>query len=186
MGSHSLLQGICPTQGLNPGLLHCRKILYHLFIAGRLFTTNFSSVQLLNRVWLFATPWTVACQASLSLNISQSLPKFMFIALVMPSSHLILWHPLLLLPLFLPSIRDCSNEPSVCIRWPKYWSFSFTLRTSSEYSGLICVKIDWFDLLDQLFSLVDGKTIFLLITPFRPWFFFYSTSFFIPFKLFSA
>ena len=132
-----------------------------------------------------ATAWTVACRASLSLNISQSWPKFMYIGSVMPSSRLILWYPRLLLPLFLPSIRDCSNEPSVCIRWPKYWSFSFIVRPSSEYSGLISFKIDWFDLLDQLFSLVDGKTISSLITSFRPWFFFYSRSFF-PFKLFST
>jgi len=97
--------------------------------------------------WLFATPWTAACQASLSLIISWSLQKFMFIALVMSSNHLMLWHSLLLLPSIFPSIRDFSNESSVCIRWPKYWSFSFSLSPSSEYSGLISLKIDWFNLL---------------------------------------
>ena len=98
-------------------------------------------------VWLFVTPWTAELQASLSLTISQSLPKFMSIASVMQSSHLILWCPLLLLPSIFPSIRDFSNEPSVHIRWPKYWSFSFSVSPSSEYSRLISLKIDWFDLL---------------------------------------
>ena len=95
-------------------------------------------------VQLFATPWTAARQASLSLTISQNLPKFVSIALVMPSSHLILWCPLLLLPSIFPSIRDSFNESSVHIRWPKYWSFS--ISPSSEYSGLISFRIDWFDL----------------------------------------
>ena len=92
-----------------------------------------------------ATPWTTACQASLSLTIFWSLHKFVFIALVMPSSHLILWRPLLFLPSIFPSTRDFSNEPSFQIRWPKYWSFSFS--PSSEYSGLISLQVDWFDLL---------------------------------------
>ena len=92
-----------------------------------------------------ATPWTTACQASLSLTIFWSLHKFVFIALVMPSSHLILWSPLLFLPSIFPSTRDFSNEPSFRIRWPKYWSFSFS--PSSEYSGLISLQVDWFDLL---------------------------------------
>ena len=103
-------------------------------------------VQSPSRVWLFVTPWTAARQASPSLTISQSLPKFMFIASVMPSSHLILWCPLLLLPLIIPIIRDFSNESAVHIRWPKYWSFSFSISSSSEYSVLISLKIDWFDL----------------------------------------
>ena len=109
------------------------------------------------------TPWTTALQASLSFTISQSLPKFIFFALVMSSSHLILWSPLLLLPLIFPSIRDFSNELSVRIRWPKYWSFSFSISPSSEYSGLISLKIDWFDLLavqgtfrSLLFSQFEG------------------------------
>ena len=100
-----------------------------------------------SRIWLFESPWTVACQASLSLTISWSLPKFMFIASVMPSSHLILWCPLLLLPLIFLSIRDFSSESSVRIRWPKYWSFGFGVIPSSEYSGLISFRIDWFDFL---------------------------------------
>ena len=94
-------------------------------------------------VQLFATPWTAAYQASLSLSISQSLPKFMSNASVMPSSHLILSHPLLPLPSILPCIRVFSNELSVRIRWPKYWSFSFSISPSNEYLGLISLKIDW-------------------------------------------
>ena len=86
------------------------------------------------------------------LTISQSLPEFMFIALVMPSSHLILWWPLLLLPLIFPGIRDFSNKSSVWIRWPKYWNFSFSISPSSEYSGLISLKIDWSKGLSEVFS----------------------------------
>ena len=100
-------------------------------------------VQLPSRIQLFETPWTAAHQVSLTLTISWSLPKFMFIALVMPSSHLVLWCPLLL-PSIFPSIRDFSNELAVCIRWPKYCSFS--ISPSREYSGFISLKIDWFDL----------------------------------------
>ena len=93
------------------------------------------------------TPWTAARQASLSISNSQSLLKLMFIKLVMPSNHLILCHPLLLLPSIFPSIRVFSNESVLHIRWPKCWSFSFSINTSNEYSGLICFRIDWFDLL---------------------------------------
>ena len=107
----------------------------------------YAVVQLPSCVWLFATPWTVACQASLSLTISQSLPKFMSIALEMPSSHRILWCPLFLLSSIFPSIRDFSNELAVCNRWPKYWSFSFSISPSNKNSGLISLKIDWCDLL---------------------------------------
>ena len=103
-------------------------------------------VQLLSRVWLFVTPWTAAHQASLSLSISRSLPKFMSIALVITYRHLILWYPLLLLPSIFPTIRDFSNESPVCIRWSKYWSFSFSISPSNDYSVLISLKIDWFDL----------------------------------------
>ena len=103
-------------------------------------------VQFPSHVWLFATPWTAAHQASLSLTISQSLLKFMSIAMVMSSSHLIFWCPLLLPSVFL-SIRDFSNEWAVYIRWPKHWSFSFSISPSKECSGLISLKIDWFDLL---------------------------------------
>ena len=104
-------------------------------------------VQFLSRVWLFVTPWTVAHQASLSYMISWSLLKLMLIETVMLSNHLILCHPLLLLLSFFPSIRVFSNESAVCIRWSKYWSFSFSISPSNEYSGLISFKIDWFDLL---------------------------------------
>ena len=93
----------------------------------------------------FVIQWTAACQAFLSFTISQSLPNFTFIVRVMPSSHLTLWHPLFLLSSIFPSIKDFSNESSVHIRWPKYWSFS--ISPFSEYSGFISLKIDWFDLL---------------------------------------
>ena len=104
-------------------------------------------VQSLSHVQFFVTPWTEALQASLSLLISWSLPKFMFIASVMPSSHLVLCRHLLLLPSIFPSIRDFSSESASCIRWPNYWSFSFSISPSNQYSGLISLKIDWFDLL---------------------------------------
>ena len=191
VGSLSLLQEIFPTQGLNPGLLHCRQILYQLShkgsprilewvacpfsressqprnwtevscIAGGFFTNwpmteaiplqhckaTISLVQLLSRILLFVTLWTAARQASLSITNSQSLLKLMSIKLVMPSNHLILCHPLLLLPSVFPSIRVFPKESVLCIRWPKYWSFSFSISPSSEYSGLISFRIDWLDLL---------------------------------------
>ena len=106
-----------------------------------------SSVQSLNHVRLVATPWTAAPQASLSITNSQSLPKLMSIESVMPSNHLILCHLLLLLPSIIPSIRVFSNESILHIRWPKYWSFSFTISPSNEYSGLISFRTDWLDLL---------------------------------------
>ena len=93
------------------------------------------------------TPWTAACQVSLSITVSQSLLKLMFIESVMSTSHLILCLPLLLLPLIFPSIRLFSNESVLCIRWPKYWSFSCSISPSSEYSELISFKMDWLDLL---------------------------------------
>ena len=106
---------------------------------------QFSSVQSFSHVRLFVTPWTAARQASLSFTSSRSLLKPMSIESVMPSNHLILCHPLLLPPLIFPSIRVFSNESVLRIRWPKYWSFS--ISPSSEYSGLISFRIDWFDLL---------------------------------------
>ena len=106
-----------------------------------------SSVQLLSHVRLFVTTWTVACQASLSITNFQSLLKLMSIDSVMPSNHLILCHPLLLLPSIFPSIRVFSNEPVLCIRWSKYWSFSFSISPSNEYSGLISFRMDGLDLL---------------------------------------
>ena len=115
----------------------------------------FSSVQLLSHVWLFATPWTATWQASLSINNSWSLLKLMSIKLVMPSNHLILCRPLLLLPSILPSIRVFSNESVLHTTWPKYWSFSFSISTSSEYSGLISFRMDWLDLQETLKSLLQ-------------------------------
>ena len=107
----------------------------------------FSSVQSFSRVWLFATPWIAARQASLSVTNSQSLLKLMSIVSVMSSSHLILCHPLLLLPLIPPSIRVFSSESALHIRWPKYWSFSFSISPSNEHPGRISFRMDWLDLL---------------------------------------
>ena len=106
-----------------------------------------SSVQLLSRVWLFVTLWTTARRASLSITNSQSLPKLMSIELVMPSNHLILCHPLLLLPPIPPSITVFSNESTLHMRWPKYWSFSFSIIPSNEHPGLVSFRMDWLDLL---------------------------------------
>ena len=106
-----------------------------------------SSVQSLSRVRLFATPWIAARQASLSITNSQSLLKLTSIELVMLSSHLILCHPLLLLPSIPPRIRVFSSESVLCIKWPKYWSFSFSISPSNEHSGLISFRMDWLDLL---------------------------------------
>ena len=108
----------------------------------------FSSVQLLSHVRLFATPWTTARQASLSITNSRSPPKPMSTELVMPSKHLILCRPLLLLPSIFPSIRVFSNESALHIRWPKYWSFNFNISPSSEHPGLISFRMDWLDLLE--------------------------------------
>ena len=126
------------------------------------------AVQLLSHVWLFVTPWTAVCWASLSITISGSLLKLMSIKLVMPSNHLILCNPLLL-PSIFPSIRVFSKKPALCIRWPKYWSFNFSISPSKEYSGLISFRIDWFDLAVQgaLKSLLQHH---------RPLIFYYSSS----------
>ena len=102
---------------------------------------------MLSHVRLFATPWTAACQASLSITNTQSLLKSMSIKWVMPSNHLILCCPLLLLPSIFPSIRVFSNESVLHITWPKYWNFSFSISPSNEYSGLISFRMDWLDLL---------------------------------------
>ena len=102
-------------------------------------------VQSLSNIPLFPTPWTTACQASLSFTISQSLLKLTSIESVMPSNHLMLCCPLLLLPSIFPNIRVFSNELALRIRWPKYWSFRFNISPSNEYSGLISFRIDWFD-----------------------------------------
>ena len=108
---------------------------------------QFSSVHSLSRVWLFATPWIAAHQASLSITNSQSSLRLTSIDSVMPSSHLILCHPLLLLPPIPPSIRVFSNESTICMRWPKYWSFSFSIIPSKGIPGLISFRMDWLDLL---------------------------------------
>ena len=110
-------------------------------------TVLYCSLQLLSQVWLCETPWTAAHQASLSITKSQSLLKLMSTESVMPSNHLILSSPLLL-PSIFPSIRVFSNESVLCIMWPKYWSFSFSISPSKDYSGLISFRIDWFDLLE--------------------------------------
>ena len=109
--------------------------------------TLFSSVQSLSCVQLFVTPWTAAHQASWSFTISQSLLKLMSVESVMPSNHLILCRPLLLLPSIFPSIRVFSNESALCISWPKYWSFNFNISPSNEHPGLISFRMDWLDLL---------------------------------------
>ena len=107
----------------------------------------FSSAQLLSHVQLFATPWIAGHQASLFITSSQSSPKLMCIELVMPSSHLILCDPLLLLPPVPPSIRVFSNESTLCMRWPKYWSFSLSISPSNEHPGLVSFRMEWLDLL---------------------------------------
>ena len=121
--------------------VHVYSSTYHITLL------QFSSVQSLCCVWLFATPWTAAHQASLSITNSQSLPKLMPSELVMPSNHFILCHPFLLPSSIFPSIRVVSNESVLHIRWPKYWSFSFSISPSNEYSRLISFTIDWLDLL---------------------------------------
>ena len=148
--SHSLwylllTSSLFPYKIKNPGTVfhvHCSipsawTVLRHMVVA----------VQSRSHVWLFVTPWTAACQASLSFTISRSLLKFMSIESVMPSNYLFLCLPLLLLPSIFPSIRVLFNDSTLHIRWPKYWSFSFSISPSNEYSGLISFRIDWFDLL---------------------------------------
>ena len=114
-------------------------------------------VQSLSHVLLFVTPWTAACQAFLSFTISWSLLKLMSIELVKPYNHLILCYPLLLLPSIFPSIRVFSDESTLRIRWPKYWSFSFSISPSNEYSGLISIRIYWFDLLTMQGTLQESS-----------------------------
>ena len=123
---------------------------------------QFSRVQLLSCVWLFATPWTAAYQASLFITNSWSLLKLMSIESVMPSNHLILCHPFLLLSSVLPSIRVFFSESVLCSRWPKDWNFSFSISPSNEYSGLISFRMDWFDLLASkgLSRVFSNTTIF--------------------------
>ena len=127
------------------------------------FPWTFSSVQLLSRVRLFATPWTAAHQASLSITNSQSLLKLMSIESVMPSNHLILCHPLLLPPSIFPSIRIFSDESVLHIRWPKYWSFGFSISPSREHSGLISFRMDWFDLFAVPWTLYGCSSLFKIL-----------------------
>ena len=149
MGCHFLLQGIFLTQGWNPSLWHLldwQADSLPLSHPDVLYIGQLSSV--VHCVRLFATPWTAACQASLSITNSWSLLKLMSIKSVMPSNHFILCHCLFLLPSIFPSLRVFSNESALCIRWPKYWSFSFSISPSNlKYSGLISFRNDWFDLL---------------------------------------
>ena len=126
-------------------MVYCKLIFVYRNIP---LSVQFSSVQSLSRVRLFATPWIAAHQASLSITYSQSLLKPMSIESVMPSSYLILCRPLLLLPPIPPSIRVFSNESTLHTRWPKYWSFSFSISPSKEHPGLICFRMDWLDLLE--------------------------------------
>ena len=144
---------ICPILFLSPTFPSASlgaPALWLLLKVSLLFRSdrNPSSVQPLSRVRLFVTPWIAACQASLFITNSRSSLRFTSIESVMPSSHLILGRPLLLLPSIPPRIRVFSNESVLCIRWPKYWSFSFSISPSNEYSGLIYFRIDWLDLLE--------------------------------------
>ena len=156
VGCHVPLQGIFPTQGWNPWHFLCllprSQILYCWATqeAQQVYWSHiiqFSSVQSLSHVRLFATPRIIARQASLSITNSRSSPKLVPIESVMPSSHLILCRPLLLLPPVPPSIRVFSNESILRMRWPKYWSFSFSISPSNEHPGLISFRMDWLDLL---------------------------------------
>ena len=115
--------------------------------AGTTYISHISSVQFSSVTYDSATPWTATHQASLSITNSRSLLKLMSIELVMPSNHFILCHHLLLPPSIIPSIRVFSNDSVLCIRWPKYWSFSFNISPSNEHSGLISFRMDWLDLL---------------------------------------
>ena len=119
----------------------------HLLFNNHITAHQFNSVQSFSHVRLFATPWTTALQTSLSITNSWSLLKLMSIESVMPSNHLILCRPLPLLPSIFPSIRVFTNKSAVCIRWPKYWSFTFNISPSSEHPGLISFRMDWLDLL---------------------------------------
>ena len=128
-------------------------------------SVQFCSVQSLSHVWLFMTPWTAVCQASLSITKSRSLLKLTSIELVMPSSHLICCRPLFLLPSIFPSIRVFSNELALRIRWPKYWSFCFSISPFSEYSGLISVRMDWESSPTPQFKSINSLVLSFLYSP---------------------
>ena len=136
----------------------CSHEIKRCLLFGRTAMINLSSVQQLSRVLLFANPWTAARQASLSITNTGSLLKFMPIESVMPSNHLILCHPLLLPPSIFPSIRDFSNESTLLMRWPKYWSYSFSIIPSKEIPGLISFRMDWLDLLAVQRTLKSSPT----------------------------
>ena len=140
----SLVPDLFPCLLFQPHKVTIVPFLYSLLLVS---DRVFSSVKSLRRVRLFATPWTAARQASLSITNSRSLLKLMSIESVMPSNHSILCHPLILPPSIFPSIRVFSNESALCIRWPKYWSFSFNISPSNEHPGLISFRMDWLDLL---------------------------------------
>ena len=148
-GSHRVRHGWSNLAAAADSILHMYCIFFlHSSVIGCLGCFHvLSSFQSLSHVPLFLTPWTAACQASLSITNSWSLPKLMSIELVMPSNHLILYLPLLLLPSIFPSIRVFPNESVFRIRWPKYWSFSFNISPSNEHPGLISFRMDWLDLL---------------------------------------
>ena len=143
MSFHDFNSSFYSVAGRKPILTPCWKFSLTCFL---LLLLWFVVLKSLSRVQLSVTPWTVAHQASLSFTVSWLL-KLMSIESVMPSNHLILCHPLFLLPLIFPSIRVFSSESVLDIRWPKYWSFSFNINPSNEYSGLISIRIDWFDFL---------------------------------------
>ena len=145
-----------PTPVFLPGKSHRQRNL-----------AGYSSVQSLSCVRLFATSWTAARQASLSITNSQSSLKLMSIESVMPPNHLILCCPLLLLPSVFPSIRIFSNESALHIRWPKYWSFSFSISPSNQYSGLISFRIDWFNLLavQRTLKSINSSAVSFLYSP---------------------
>ena len=139
--------------------LLCVQCLEEYLAHSKYYVVIVQSVQSLSCVRLFATPWTAACQASLFITNSQSLLKLMSIESVMPSNHLILCRPLLLLPSIFPSIRVFSDEPVLHIRWPKYCSFSFSISPSNEYSGLISFRMDWLNLLAVQGTLKESSPI---------------------------
>ena len=127
------------------GIPERREIIFRCLIKCGIFIVGI--VRLLSRVRLFVTPWVAAPQASLSFTISRGLLKLMSVESVMPANHPVLCHPLLLLPSIFRGIRVFSNELALCVRWPKCWSFSFSISASNEYLGLISFRVDWFDLL---------------------------------------
>ena len=143
-GSLAKLEIMSPAPPCNKRLVRVLSLLQPWMLC---WTEQFSSFQSLSSVQLFATPWTTAHQTSLSITNSRSPPKPMSIVSVMPSNHLILCRPLLLLPSTFPSIRVFSNESNLCIKWPKYWSFSFNISPSNEHPRLISFRMDWLDLL---------------------------------------